>query len=89
MGDGNLNLVFIVRDGATRPGIVLKQSLPWVRVHGESWPLTVERAAHEAHAYEAYGGFAGDAIPAYHGFDHGQYVIAMEDLSAYGSGGRP
>ena len=47
VGDGNLNLVFIVRSDPARPGLVLKQSLPWVRVHGESWPLTLERARHE------------------------------------------
>ncbi len=81
VGDGNLNLVFIVRDDPDRPGIVLKQSLPWVRVFGEGWPLTVERARHEADAYEAYQAFAGETIPAYHGFDPTWYVIAMEDLA--------
>jgi 5-methylthioribose kinase len=81
VGDGNLNLVFIVRDDPARPGIVLKQSLPWVRVFGEGWPLTVERARHEADAYEAYRGFAGDTIPVYHGFDAAWYVVAMEDLA--------
>jgi 5-methylthioribose kinase len=81
VGDGNLNLVFIVRDDPARPGLVLKQSLPWVRVHGESWPLTVERARHEADAFAAYQPFAGDAIPAWHGFDPDWYVNAMEDLA--------
>lgn len=81
VGDGNLNLVFIVRDDPARPGIVLKQSLPWVRVFGEGWPLTVERARHESDAYAAYQAFAGDAIPGYHGFDPAWYVIAMEDLA--------
>ena len=81
VGDGNLNLVFIVRDDPARPGVVLKQSLPWVRVHGESWPLTVERARHEADAYETYQAFAGDAIAAYHGFDPEWYVNAIEDLA--------
>lgn len=81
IGDGNLNLVFIVRSDEARPGIVLKQSLPWVRVHGESWPLTVERAAREAHAYETYAPFAGDLVPTYHGFDPTAYVLAMEDLA--------
>jgi 5-methylthioribose kinase len=81
VGDGNLNLVFIVRDDPARPGLVLKQSLPWVRVHGESWPLTLERARHEADAFATYQAFAGDAIPAYHGFDAEWYVNAMEDLA--------
>ena len=81
VGDGNLNLVFIVRAEPRRPGIVLKQSLPWVRVHGESWPLTLERAAREAHAYEVYSRFAAEFIPRYHGFDAQRYVVAMEDLA--------
>jgi 5-methylthioribose kinase len=63
VGDGNLNLVFIVRSDPAVPGVVLKQSLPWVRVFGEGWPLTIERARHEADAYEVHQRFAGAAIP--------------------------
>ena len=83
VGDGNLNLVFIVRSEAEpeRAGLVLKQSLPWVRVFGAGWPLTVERAAHEAHAYARYSAFEHETLPAYHGFDAEQYVLAIEDLS--------
>ena len=82
VGDGNLNLVFIVRSAATPdvPGIVLKQSLPWVRVFGEGWPLTLERAVREARAYEAYEPIAAEALPAYLGFDETRYVLALEDL---------
>ena len=82
VGDGNLNLVFIVRSAATPdvPGVVLKQSLPWVRVFGEGWPLTVERAVREARAYEAWAPVAGEALPAHLGFDEERYVIALEDL---------
>ena len=82
VGDGNLNLVFIVRSDPAVPGVVLKQSLPWVRVVGEGWPLTIERARHEADAFEVHGRFAGDAIPRYHGFDPVRYVhrIAPREL---------
>ena len=38
VGDGNLNLVFIVKDKQGK-GIVLKQSLPYVRLVGPSWPM--------------------------------------------------
>ena len=37
VGDGNLNLVFIV-EGATGAAVV-KQALPYVRLVGDSWPL--------------------------------------------------
>jgi 5-methylthioribose kinase len=81
VGDGNLNLVFIVRDDLARPGVVLKQSLPWVRVFGEGWPLTIERARREANAYAVHTRFAGATNPVLHGFDETRYVIAMEDLA--------
>jgi 5-methylthioribose kinase len=37
VGDGNLNLVFIVK--GTKGGVAVKQALPFVRLVGESWPL--------------------------------------------------
>src|SRR3954470_17129538 len=40
VGDGNLNLVFIV-EGA-KAGVVVKQALPYVRLVGESWPLPLK-----------------------------------------------
>ena len=48
VGDGNLNLVFIVR-GAAGAAIV-KQALPYVRLVGESWPLPLNRSFFEYHA---------------------------------------
>ncbi len=42
VGDGNLNLVFIVEGPAG--GLVVKQALPFVRLVGESWPLPLERS---------------------------------------------
>ena len=37
VGDGNLNLVFLVRGPDS--GFAVKQALPYVRLVGESWPL--------------------------------------------------
>jgi 5-methylthioribose kinase len=37
VGDGNLNLVFIVK--GTKGGVAAKPALPYVRLVGESWPL--------------------------------------------------
>src|SRR5215468_1914942 len=45
VGDGNLNLVFIVK-GATG-GLAVKQALPYVRLVGESWPLPLSRSHYE------------------------------------------
>eukprot|EP01036_Dinobryon_divergens_P034543 gene34543-44648_t len=46
VGDGNLNFVYII-EGPTEKKLVIKQALPYVRCVGESWPLTLERAAFE------------------------------------------
>ena len=40
VGDGNLNLVFIVE--GTAGSVIVKQALPYVRLVGESWPLPLK-----------------------------------------------
>jgi 5-methylthioribose kinase len=80
IGDGNLNLVFICRDSGGR-GICVKQSVPYVRLVGESWPLTPYRAAAEARSFDVASAAAPELIPMYHGFDRERFVLAMEDLS--------
>jgi 5-methylthioribose kinase len=79
VGDGNLNLVFIVRDQGGR-SLVLKQALPHVRVD-PTWPMTLERARFESAALAAHGKLDPEHVPALLDFDSQQYVIAMEDLS--------
>ncbi len=80
IGDGNLNLVFILKDRARR-GLVLKQALPYVRLVGPSWPLPVDRAQREAEALRTYAGFAPDLVPKLYHFDPRLFVVALEDLS--------
>lgn len=80
VGDGNLNLVFIVQDHQGR-GVVLKQALPYVRLVGPDWPMTPERARHEADALRVHAASVADAVPRLYDFDPARYVIVMEDLS--------
>lgn len=42
VGDGNLNLVFIVK--SEQGSVIVKQALPYVRLVGDSWPLPLKRA---------------------------------------------
>jgi 5-methylthioribose kinase len=79
VGDGNLNLVFILRDSDGR-SLVLKQALPYVRVD-PTWPMTPERARHEADALAAHGAVDPAHVPALFDFDASRYVLGMEDLS--------
>jgi len=82
VGDGNLNLVFIVTD-ATGRSLTLKQSLPYVRMVGESWPLSQDRILAEDRGYRAAVQFSPGSIPEYFGLDEPARTIAMQDLSAW------
>ena len=80
IGDGNLNLVFVLTDGSGR-GLVLKQALPYVRLVGPSWQLTPDRARHEAEALRLHGRLAPGLVPQLYDYDPDRYVLALEDLS--------
>ena len=80
VGDGNLNLVFIVRDSAGG-SLVLKQALPYVRLVGPDWPMTPDRAKKEADSIRIHGELAPGLVPELYLFDAERYIIAMEDLS--------
>lgn len=80
VGDGNLNLVFILQD-RHQYGLVLKQALPYVRLVGPDWPLPVDRAQREAEAMRTYAEFASEMVPKLYHFDPVHFVLAMEDLS--------
>jgi 5-methylthioribose kinase len=79
VGDGNLNLVFIVRD-EDGESLVLKQSLPHVRTD-PSWPMTRERSAREALVLRTHEAADAEHVPALYDFDASNYVLAIENLS--------
>lgn len=80
VGDGNLNLVFLARD-AHGEGLCLKQALPYVRMTGEGWPMTPDRARHEAEALSAHYALTPDLVPQLYLYDPQRYILSMEDLS--------
>jgi 5-methylthioribose kinase len=63
IGDGNLNLVFRISETATGKSIILKQALPYAKVVGESWPLTLDRARIESEALLIEEGLNPDLVP--------------------------
>ncbi|MCA1059401.1 S-methyl-5-thioribose kinase [Rossellomorea aquimaris] len=81
IGDGNLNLVFRVVERDTGKGIIIKQALPYAKVVGESWPLTIERARIEARALMLQRSFVGDLVPDVFYSDPLLAITVMEDLS--------
>jgi len=80
-GDGNLNLVFIVRGPSG--AIVIKQALPYVRMVGESWPLSMRRNFFEHTALREQSRWAAEFVPALYHADDGMALIAMEFLTPH------
>ncbi|NQD64717.1 S-methyl-5-thioribose kinase [Bacillus haikouensis] len=81
IGDGNLNLVFQVAEKG-RKGIIIKQALPYAKVVGESWPLTIDRARIEANALKLQYSHAQNLVPQVYFSDDRLAVTVMEDLSS-------
>ncbi|MEO1676900.1 MAG: S-methyl-5-thioribose kinase [Pseudomonadota bacterium] len=81
VGDGNLNLVFIVR-GASG-SVIVKQALPYVRLVGDSWPLGLQRAFFEYNALIRQDAVDPGIVPAVLHFDETQALIVMEHLTPH------
>ena len=80
-GDGNLNLVFIVTGPAG--SVVVKQALPYVRMVGQSWPLSVRRNFFEHAALCEQARWAPQFLPAVYHADDDLALIVMEFLSPH------
>ena len=81
VGDGNLNLVFIV-DGPAG-ALVLKQALPHLRLVGPDWPLPLRRSFFEYHALRREDARDPGSVPEVVHFDETQALIAMEYLDGH------
>jgi 5-methylthioribose kinase len=81
VGDGNLNLVFIVK-GAEH-GIAVKQALPYVRLVGESWPLPLSRSHYEYQALVHQARLAPGLVPAVLHHNEALALTAMELLEPH------
>jgi 5-methylthioribose kinase len=81
IGDGNINLVFIVE--GDRGSVVVKQALPYFRLVGESWPLSLRRSFFEYQALLRQARRAPGAVPDALYFDEKQACTVLEHLGRY------
>jgi len=81
VGDGNLNLVFIVR--SDQGAVIVKQALPYVRLVGDAWPLPLKRAFFEYNALIRQAERDPGSVPKVYHFDEAQALIVMEFLSPH------
>ncbi len=85
IGDGNLNQVFIVREAENESGraIIVKQALTYLKVAGESWPLTRERMRFETQALLKHNELAPGLAPEVYDHDEEMSVVVMEYLGEH------
>ena len=81
VSDGNLNVVYVVRGSAG--GVCVKQSLPYVRVAGESWPMPLERAYFEQLYLRISEPHVNGLAPKLLYYDPERFAMAMELLSEH------
>ncbi|MDX6917711.1 S-methyl-5-thioribose kinase [Pectobacterium carotovorum] len=81
IGDGNLNLVFKIKDETGVSRVIVKQALPYVRCVGESWPLTLDRARIEAETLLTHAQFCPQHTVTVLYHDPELAVMVQEDLS--------
>lgn len=81
VGDGNLNMVFIVRNTKnSAQKLILKQALTYLRVAGESWPLSKERMRFEIQALLKYNKICPGLVPLVYDSDLEMSLVIMEFL---------
>lgn len=81
IGDGNLNLVFHITDSVSGKSLIMKQALPYAKVVGESWPLSLDRARIESEKLILEGQLAPGLVPQVYKYDADLSLTVMEDLS--------
>ena len=84
VGDGNLNMVFIVKNIKNdEEKVILKQALTYLRVAGESWPLTRERMRFEIQALLKYNEICPGLVPTIYDSDVEMSLVIMEFLGKH------
>lgn len=83
VGDGNLNLVFIVDNPLKGASVVIKQALPYLRCVGESFPLGEQRMLFEIRSMLFYERSVPALVPQIYHSDEAKYTLVMRNLSEH------
>jgi 5-methylthioribose kinase len=83
IGDGNLNYVFQLKEPKTGKALIVKQALPYAKVVGESWPLTLDRAKTEYLSLQKAANVVPELVPEVFDYDPNLACTVMEDLSSH------
>jgi 5-methylthioribose kinase len=83
VGDGNINMVFVVEAQNSSQSAVLKQALPYVRILGETWELTRERIRFETQSLLLYNQLTPGLAPEVYDHDDEMALVIMENLNQH------
>lgn len=84
IGDGNLNFVYrVTSKSAPKKSVILKQAVPYLRMAGDSWPLSRDRMKYEIRALKVYEEVTPQYIPKVYHSDEEMSVLIMENLSQH------
>lgn len=78
IGDGNLNFVYIAQNSKVK--VIFKQSVPYLRCAGDSWPLGKERMTFEIRASKIFEELAHGFTPEIYYTNEDMCLIAMRYL---------
>ncbi|MFC0558262.1 S-methyl-5-thioribose kinase [Halalkalibacter alkalisediminis] len=81
IGDGNLNLVFRIQNVINEKSYIIKQALPYAKVVGTSWPLTLDRSRIEGESLKRTYQLVPELTPKVYYSDSTLAVTVMDDLS--------
>ena len=80
VGDGNLNLVFRVKDLDNDKTVIVKQALPYLRIAGDGWKLTVDRNRIEYETLKLQNKVCPGSVPEIYYHSNDYCLTVMEDL---------
>jgi 5-methylthioribose kinase len=83
IGDGNLNLVFIVSNPSLQKKLIVKQAVPYLRCAGEDFPLAKERMHYEIRALHQFSQLVPAHTPHIYFSDEDMCLVAMQFLDTH------
>jgi len=84
IGDGNLNYVYVVSSNDNEEKIlILKQAVPYLRIVGESYPLSRERMTYEIRSLLHFSKLSEEFVPHIYHADEDMSVVIMQYLGEH------
>jgi len=78
IGDGNINYIYRVKGEDS--SVVVKQALPYIRIIGTDWPLSIDRIRIEAQVLQTEAMWAPKFVPKMYAFSAEESAFVMEDI---------